>query len=87
MPGQAEAGYAVAEHAPMGLNSIKNEMVRALSFAIIETSDDRSHCAVPFSDQLRGGGRRETSESLNRAIGFECEPIKTAPPVELRRVP
>jgi len=30
-----------------------------LSFAIIETTDDRSHCAVPFSDQLRGSGARD----------------------------
>jgi len=31
-------------------------LVRGLELAIIETTDDRSHCAVPFSDQLRGGG-------------------------------
>jgi len=30
-----------------------------LSFAIIETTEDRSHCAVLFSDQLRGSGARD----------------------------
>jgi len=40
----------------MGLNFLSRNEIGTCGLAIIETTDDRSHCAVPFSDQLRGGG-------------------------------